>query len=92
MAAQSTTLVFHYATDTFLLAALYESIHRISSFHMEESFFFLSFFLSFLLFFSLLLLLLLYTYLLTYVAELVMQLPLSVQKGGQVLFKSTAEI
>lgn len=39
MAAQSITLVFYYVTDTFLLAALYESIHRISSFHMEESFF-----------------------------------------------------
>jgi len=38
MAAQSTTLVFYYATNTFLLTASNESIHRISAFHMEESF------------------------------------------------------
>jgi len=36
MAAQSTTLVFYCATNTFLLTASNESIHRISSFHMEE--------------------------------------------------------
>jgi len=38
MAPQNTTLVFYYATDTFLLTASNDSVHRISSFHMEESF------------------------------------------------------